>query len=104
MRTWRSTISTEEYDSLLAQYGAVEMRRQEVMWELCETERSFVDGLKSVMELFALPLRREQGGWIKGVPIPVSRLLDWATDIVYVRTVFLFVCSLLTSLSPTAPL
>ncbi|ORY64604.1 hypothetical protein BCR35DRAFT_334692 [Leucosporidium creatinivorum] len=86
MRTWRSTISAEEYESLLAKHGAVEMRRQEVIWELCETEKSFVEGLKSVMELFALPLRREQGGWIKGVPVPVSRLLDWATDIVYLHS------------------
>lgn len=82
--TWRSTMSQEEYDALLAEHGQMEMRRQEVVWELAETERLFVEGLRSVMELFVLPLKRTEGGWIKGMPTAVARLMDWASDIVYV--------------------
>lgn len=84
-RTWRSTIPVELYESLLDTYGATEMRRQEVIWELCETELSFVDSIRAVIDLFARPLQSARGKWIKGVPTPVSRLLDWATDIVSVR-------------------
>lgn len=83
-RTWRSMMSAETYDSMLARHGPIEMRRQEVIWELCETESSFVDSFKGVIELFALPLQTAKGRWIKGVPVPVSRLFDWAADIVFV--------------------
>ena len=61
------------------------MRRQEVIWEMCETERSFVTGLRGVTRVFTLPLRTPDGAWIKGVPIPVSRLLDWLDDILAVH-------------------
>lgn len=58
------------------------MKRQEVIFELCETERGFVEGLRGVVELFAAPLRTRDGTWIKDVPPPVSRLLEWLDDIV----------------------
>ncbi|KAK4699527.1 hypothetical protein P7C70_g6732, partial [Phenoliferia sp. Uapishka_3] len=84
-RTWRSTVPTRDYESLLAQYGRLELRRQEVIWELCETERSFVTGLRGVTRVFSVPLRTPEGAWIKGVPAPVSRLLDWLDDILAVH-------------------
>ncbi|KAH8919349.1 Dbl homology domain-containing protein [Atractiella rhizophila] len=62
------------------------MKRQEVIWELCETETTFVDGLRSVIRLFSLPLRTPQGRWIKGIPTPISRLFDWLDDIIHVHS------------------
>lgn len=85
-RTWRSMLDPATYEDLSREHGAVEMRRQEVIWELCETERSFVSGLRSVIRIFALPLRTPLGSWLPGVPIPVSRLLDWLEDIVYLHS------------------
>ena len=84
--TWRSSMSAQEYEKLLARYGRMEMKRQEVIWELCETEKSFVTGLCGVIRVFTLPLRTPSGSWIKGIPAPVSRLLDWLDDIVYLHS------------------
>ncbi|GAA6019683.1 hypothetical protein JCM11491_004882 [Sporobolomyces phaffii] len=85
-RTWRSTLGVERFEHLAQDLGAMEMRRQEVIWELCETERSFVNGLRGVIQVFTLPLRTRTGTWIKGVPVPVSRLLDWLDDIVHLHS------------------
>ncbi|GAA5862660.1 hypothetical protein JCM8547_003504 [Rhodosporidiobolus lusitaniae] len=85
-RTWRSTLTDDEFEQLSLSFGTLEMRRQEVVWELCETERSFVNGLRGVIQVFTLPLRTRSGAWIKGVPVPVSRLLDWLDDIVYLHS------------------
>ncbi|KAM0753140.1 hypothetical protein T439DRAFT_323770 [Meredithblackwellia eburnea MCA 4105] len=86
VRTWRSSMDPEEYEVLLSRYGRLEMRRQEVIRELCETERSFVTGLRGVIRVFTLPLRTPEGSWIKGVPVAVSRLLDWLDDILAVHS------------------
>ncbi|GAA5942911.1 uncharacterized protein JCM15063_006155 [Sporobolomyces koalae] len=85
-RTWRSTLGLDDFEDLAHELGAMEMRRQEVIWELCETERSFVNGLRGVIQVFTLPLRTRAGTWIKGVPVPVSRLLDWLDDIVHLHS------------------
>ncbi|KDE09249.1 hypothetical protein MVLG_00569 [Microbotryum lychnidis-dioicae p1A1 Lamole] len=84
-RTLRSIMGAQDYNDAIARHGMLEMKRQEVIFELCETERSFVEALKGVMEVFALPLRDRQGGWIRGVPIVVARLFDWAADMVYLH-------------------
>ncbi|GJN90828.1 hypothetical protein Rhopal_003842-T1 [Rhodotorula paludigena] len=81
-RTWRSTFSPETYERLSLEYGPSETKRQEVIFELRETERGFVDGLRGIVTLFAAPLRTRDGTWIKDVPPPVSRLLEWLDDIV----------------------
>ncbi|KAK4056746.1 hypothetical protein OIO90_002298 [Microbotryomycetes sp. JL221] len=87
IRTWRSTISAEEYDIIASTCGSTELKRQEVIWELVETETLFVDSFKSVVELFALPLKKaKKGTWLEGVPVPVARLFDWASDIIYFHT------------------
>ncbi|SCV72134.1 BQ2448_4828 [Microbotryum intermedium] len=85
-RTLKSIMSAQDYDDAIAQHGMLEMKRQEVIFELCETERLFVDALRGVMEVFALPLRDRQGGWIRGVPTVVARLFDWAADLVYLHS------------------
>jgi hypothetical protein len=81
--TWRSSIPPSIYRSLLDQHGEVEMQRQEVIWELCETENLFVNHLHTVVRLFVQPLRaRNSKTWITGVPADVARLFDWLEDIV----------------------
>ena len=82
-RTWRSTLPPSVYDTLLDQHGGMEMERQEVIWELCETEEAFVDRLHGMARLFILPLRvRNTKTWISGVPSEVARFFDWLEDIV----------------------
>ncbi|KNZ59331.1 uncharacterized protein VP01_1756g3 [Puccinia sorghi] len=79
--TWKNSMSQSAYDNLLRMYGAVEMRRQELIWELCETESAFATGLRQVISTFASPLRTPEGAWISGVPPEVARQLDWLEDI-----------------------
>ncbi|KAK0554100.1 hypothetical protein OC861_002233 [Tilletia horrida] len=79
--SWRSKVSTAVFEDLLHRWGPQEMHRQEVLWELCETERSFVQAICSVQKIFALPLRTPEGRWIRGVPTAVARLFDWLEDI-----------------------
>jgi hypothetical protein len=80
---WRSSIPPSTYRSLLEQCGEIEMQRQEVIWELCETEDVFVRQLHSVVRLFVQPLRAQNSKtWITGVPTDVARLFDWLEDIV----------------------
>ncbi|EFP75418.2 uncharacterized protein PGTG_00749 [Puccinia graminis f. sp. tritici CRL 75-36-700-3] len=88
--TWKNSMSKNAYANLLSMYGAVEMRRQELIWELCETEHSFAMGLRQVIEIFAFPLRTPEGAWISGVPTEVARLLDWLEDIVNLHSQMAF--------------
>ena len=81
-KTWRSTIPPAIYDEISRLHSAKELRRQEVIYELSQTEESFVNGLRGVVKIFSHPLRTPQGRWIAGVPDSVSRLLDWLDDIV----------------------
>lgn len=85
--TWRSTLSDETYQALLAHYDVFEMRRQEVIWELCRTEDDFVQSLQIVLKLFVQPLRAENGTrWIPGLDSEVAKLFDWLDDIVQLHT------------------
>ena len=52
------------------------MKRQEVMWEMCETEKAFVKSMKNVLRLFAVPLKTPHGKWIEGIPKKISELFD----------------------------
>jgi hypothetical protein len=56
-KTWKGTLSVGAYDNLLERHGVIEMKRQDVIWELCETETSFVKSLKTILRLFVQPLR-----------------------------------------------
>ena len=76
--TWKSTLSSEEiYHEVMRSYGAPEVKRQEVMWELRETEQSFVTSLKHVMRLFAAPLKTPSCAWIQGIPPRITELFDF---------------------------
>jgi hypothetical protein len=54
------------------------MRRQEVIRELCETEQSFVSGLRGVISLFARPLRRpsDEDTWLPVVTPTLAALFE----------------------------
>jgi hypothetical protein len=72
---------------ILEQFGEVEVRRQEIVWKLAESEATFVINLQNMVQLFILPLRvRSTKVWVSGVPDDVSRLFDWLEDIVHLHT------------------
>jgi RhoGEF domain len=79
--SWRMTVPEWEYHHMVTRFGTKEMHRQEVLWELFETEKTFVQSLCGVQRLFALPLKSRTGTWINGVPASVARLMDWLEDI-----------------------
>lgn len=56
-KTWKGTLSVGAFDNLLERHGMVEMKRQDIIWELCDTETSFVKSLKTILRLFVQPLR-----------------------------------------------
>ncbi|KAG1743789.1 hypothetical protein EDB19DRAFT_540023 [Suillus lakei] len=72
---------------ILEQFGEVEVRRQEIIWKLAESEATFVTNLQNMVQLFILPLRvRSTKVWVSGVPDDVSKLFDWLEDIVHLHT------------------
>ncbi|KAI5121536.1 hypothetical protein M0805_002596 [Coniferiporia weirii] len=79
--SWRKMLSRSAYVSLLERHGEEEMRRQEVIWELCETEQAFLKSLRIVLKVFVHPLLLKNRTWVAGLPSNVSRLLDWLDDI-----------------------
>jgi hypothetical protein len=86
-RTWLSTVSSSAYRSLLDRYGEVEIKRQQIIWDLCETEIAFVRRLQTFVHLFICPLRmKDSVTWLTGVPPEVARLFDWLEDIINLHT------------------
>jgi hypothetical protein len=84
--SWRSSLHPRVWEQLCSQFGAKEMHRQEVIWELCATERSFVQSLCSIQRVFSLPLRTADGRWMPGVPTAAARLFDWLDDILQLHS------------------
>ena len=75
--TWRSSLSCDEvYARVLQSAGPSEVKRQEIIWEMCETEQAFVKSMKTVLRLFAIPLKTPQGKWIQGIPDQITELFD----------------------------
>ncbi|KAK0486581.1 hypothetical protein IW261DRAFT_1456219 [Armillaria novae-zelandiae] len=89
---------SSECDMLHVQRGESEIRRQDILWELRETEATFVHRLTCIVRLFVLPLRvQDSKTWISGVPSGISRLFDWLEDILNLHTQIL---SALQSMDP----
>jgi hypothetical protein len=61
--------------------------RQEVMWEMCETEQVFLRSIRTVLRLFAIPVKTPQGKWIDGIPLPISELFDNLESIAHAHSV-----------------
>ena len=62
---------------MLQIYGPGEIKRQEIIWEMCETEQAFVKSIRTVLRLFAIPLKTPQGKWIQGIPERITELFDF---------------------------
>ncbi|KAJ3746083.1 hypothetical protein DFH05DRAFT_1483662 [Lentinula detonsa] len=85
--SWRSLVGPDRYDSLLHNYGELEIQRQEVIWEVRTAETEYVERLSSVVELFIIPLRiHATKTWIAGVPLEIAKILDWVEDIANLHT------------------
>ena len=84
------TVREQQWQTLerhiLGAYGEVEARRQRFVWELTESEDSFVTQLQNMIELFVLPLRvKDTRMWVSGIPSDITKLFDWLDDIVRVH-------------------
>ncbi|KIR68379.1 hypothetical protein I314_00797 [Cryptococcus bacillisporus CA1873] len=76
-KTWRSGLPSEDvYHRVVNEMGTDEVKRQEIMWEMCETEQGFVDSMKMVMKLFASPVKTPHGKWIDGISDQICSLFD----------------------------
>jgi hypothetical protein len=58
-KTWRGNLSSSAYQSLLEKHGITEMKRQDIIFELCETEAAFVKSMKFVISNFLAPLKSQ---------------------------------------------
>lgn len=86
--TWRSSLSTDLiYQRLMKTRGADEIKRQEVMWEMCETEQAFLKSMRNVLRLFATPLKTPQGKWIEGIPKRISQLFDSLESVAHAHSI-----------------
>jgi len=61
---------------MLQTQGTAEIKRQEIIWEMSETEQAFVKSMRTVLRLFAIPLKTPQGKWIQGIPERITELFD----------------------------
>ncbi|KAI0702394.1 Dbl homology domain-containing protein [Cerioporus squamosus] len=81
--SWRHSLSRDAYRSLSKCYGPMEMERQELIYDLYNSEKTFVHSARHVIRTFFLPLRaRDSRTWLPGLPADVARLFDWLEDIV----------------------
>ncbi|KAJ8689159.1 hypothetical protein PTI98_013210 [Pleurotus ostreatus] len=81
--SWQADVPAEIYEVLFRRHGECELRRQQLIWEICESEKTYVARLQMILDLFILPLRvKDSKAWISGVPLDLAKLLDWLDDIV----------------------
>lgn len=72
-RTWKSLLDNDAIVYLTLQHGHDEMQRQEIIFEIIETERAFVESMRAVVEIYGQSIR---AGSIEGVPRSVARLFS----------------------------
>lgn len=76
-KTWSSSLPSEDvYHRVVNEMGTDEVKRQELMWEMCEAEQGFVDSMKMVVKLFASPVKTPHGQWIDGITDQICSLFD----------------------------
>lgn len=81
--SWRATMRSETYDTLLRTYGAAEIERQELIYVYVCAHNTYIRLMRSLVRVFIVPLRRKHSKvWLPGVPKDVARLFDWLEDIV----------------------
>ncbi|KAJ8516741.1 hypothetical protein ONZ45_g5983 [Pleurotus djamor] len=84
--SWASDIPLEVREVLVRRHGQQEISRQQIIYEICETEKEYTTLLRCVMSLFISPLRlKDSRTWIAGVPLELAKLLDWLDDIVHLH-------------------
>ncbi|KAI7944479.1 hypothetical protein MJO28_010174 [Puccinia striiformis f. sp. tritici] len=81
--TWRSMVSPDGFLRLEERYGALEMKRQELIWELCRTEFGYVESLKMIIGIFLQPLKKSNliadtgsQNWLDIVPGSIIDLFE----------------------------
>ncbi|KAI0273251.1 hypothetical protein BGY98DRAFT_998319 [Russula aff. rugulosa BPL654] len=75
------------YEPQRPRRGERNSQAQQIIWDLCETERAFVRRLQTFVRLFICPLRmKDSVTWLTGVPPEVARLFDWLEDIINLHT------------------
>ncbi|KAG9103390.1 hypothetical protein FRC06_011133 [Ceratobasidium sp. 370] len=80
--SWRASLEDDQLGQLKATLDSVELERQQAIWELHESEETYVGTLQTVLRLFVQPLRtQDQRQWISGLAPDVMRLFDWLDDI-----------------------
>ena len=85
--TWRSTLSSDLIYTRLYAVDPDRVTRQEIMWEMCETEQVFLRSIRTVLRLFGIPVKTPQGKWIDGIPPPIPELFDNLESIAHVHSV-----------------
>lgn len=84
--SWKRTLSQSAYAALLERHGQLEMQRQEIIWELCESEQAFLKNLRTALGVYVHPLLSKNRTWVSGLPNHISRLFDWLDDIYQLHT------------------
>ena len=79
--SWKKTLPSSAYMSLKERYGEQEMLRQEVIWDLCETENTFCKSLRTALKVYVHPLLGKNRTWVSGLPSNFTQLMDWLDDI-----------------------
>ncbi|KAF8688372.1 RhoGEF domain, partial [Rhizoctonia solani] len=84
--SWRASLEDIEFKRLEKAYEPTELCRQELIWEFHQSERMFVETMRTLIRLFFQPLRtQDQRKWITGLSPEVTKLFDWLDDIAHLH-------------------
>ncbi|EGG09184.1 uncharacterized protein MELLADRAFT_104509 [Melampsora larici-populina 98AG31] len=74
--TWKEEVAKEDYLNLLSLYGPQEMKRQEVIYELMETERRYVSQVSKLMRLVYKSEEIEHESIFEVLPIEIKLIFE----------------------------
>ncbi|KAH9808987.1 hypothetical protein DFH28DRAFT_934789 [Melampsora americana] len=74
--TWKEEVAQEDYPSFLNVYGSMEMKRQEVIHELIETEKKYVFQISRLIELFYKSEETEHESIFKVLPDEIRMIFE----------------------------